>query len=115
MFRVLHPPLSLGIPLDGWLTARNEVCLSPDSNLEHNVSLKITGYFKDSDRLHCRSITLSESHCIILVKSHEGIYLQSNSLICKKYTQLNWISFKWVMGIYVYEEEDCVPLGLGFS
>lgn len=35
-FRVLCLVSLLGVPSDGWLTARNEVYLDPKLNLDHN-------------------------------------------------------------------------------
>lgn len=41
MLRILRPATPLGILSDGWLPTRNDVCLCPGSNLDHNSSIKI--------------------------------------------------------------------------
>lgn len=38
MFRVLDTVSALGIPSDGWFSARNEKCLCRGSKLDQNVS-----------------------------------------------------------------------------
>lgn len=58
MCRISSPALSLGISTNGWLPAWKELCLCLDSNLGHNVSLRLTGKYVKPLSYHGNNITI---------------------------------------------------------
>lgn len=84
--------MPLDIPSHGCLLARNEVCLCPDPNLNHPVSLKL-GYF---DQIYSFNIILITHEAVIgkvlntLGRSHRY----------KKNCSKLWVTIKAICHIY---------------